>query len=65
MTETDLITPTEFARYRRCSLRTLLRERAEGRGCPFVRLGRRILYCRADIERFIAAHVRGVEASGP
>ena len=34
MTPTDLLTPQEYARYRRCSVRTLDRERAEGRGCP-------------------------------
>ena len=59
MTETDLLTPQEYARYRRCSVRTLDRERAEGRGCPYVRLGRRILYRRADIERHMDAHLRG------
>ena len=59
MTDTDLLTPQEYARYRRCSLRTLDRERAEGRGRPYVRLGRRILYRRADIERHMVAHLRG------
>ena len=59
MTETDFLTPREYARYRRCSVRTLDRERAEGRGCPYVRLGRRILYRRADIERHMEAHLRG------
>jgi hypothetical protein len=56
---TDLLTPPEYARYRRCSLRTLDRERAEGRGCPFIRLGGRILYRRADIEHYLEAQVRG------
>jgi hypothetical protein len=59
MTESDLLTPQEYARYRRCSLRTLDRERADGRGCPYVRLGARVLYRRADIERYVEAHVRG------
>ena len=58
----NLLTSREFARYRRCSLRTLDRERAEGMGCPYVRLGARILYRRADIERYIDAHVRGNDA---
>jgi hypothetical protein len=55
----ELITTTEFARLRRCSLRTLDRERAEGRGCPYIRLGARILYRRADIEHWIQQHVHG------
>jgi hypothetical protein len=59
MTETDLLTPREFAKYRRCSLRTLDRERADGSGCPYVRLGARILYRRCDIERYLEGHVRG------
>jgi hypothetical protein len=59
MTDTDLLTPQEFARYRRCSLRTLDRERSAGCGCPYIRLGNRILYRRADIERYIVAHLRG------
>jgi hypothetical protein len=56
---TELLTAVETARLLRCSLRTLDRERAEGRGCPFVRMGCRIRYRRADIESFIVAHVRG------
>lgn len=58
MSITELLTPKEYARYRRCSLRTLDRERAEGRGCPYVQLGSRILYRRPDIERYVEAHVR-------
>ncbi len=49
----------ETAQYLRCSLRTLDRERAEGRGIPYVRIGGRIRYRRADVEAFVAAHVRG------
>jgi hypothetical protein len=59
--QADLMTPAEFARYRRCSLRTLDRERATGRGCPYVRLGARVLYRRADAERYIEQNVRGLE----
>jgi hypothetical protein len=59
MNEPELRTPQEYARYRRCSIRTLDRERAEGRGCPFVKIGGRVLYRRSDIERFIEANVRG------
>jgi excisionase family DNA binding protein len=54
-----LLTAGETARYLRCSLRTLDRERADGRGIPYVRIGARIRYRRADVEAFVAAHVRG------
>ena len=59
MTQTDLLTVRECADYRRCSIRTLDRERELGDGCPYVRIGSRIYYRRGDIDRFIAAHVRG------
>ena len=65
----EFLTTAEFSRLRRCSLRTLDRERATGRGCPYVRLGARVLYRRADIERFIAAHLcdhgAGVDPARP
>jgi hypothetical protein len=64
MSDLELITPAEFARLRRCSLRTLDRERATGTGCRYVRLGARVLYRRTDIERYLEAHVRGHE-TGP
>jgi hypothetical protein len=59
MSDPEFLTPVEYARLRRCSLRTLDRERAAGRGCRYVRLGARVLYRRADIERYVAANVRG------
>jgi hypothetical protein len=59
--EADLMTAAEFARYRRCSPRTLDRERATGSGCPYVRLGARILYRRSDVDRYIARNVRGLK----
>ena len=65
MTEIELLTPQEYAEYRRCAVRTLDRERAEGRGCPYVRLGARILYRRADIDRYMEAHVRGGDITPP
>jgi hypothetical protein len=57
----DLLTPLEYARYRRCSVRTLDRERADGVGCPYIRLGSRVLYRRPDIDRYLDAHVRAGE----
>jgi excisionase family DNA binding protein len=59
-----LLTASETAQYLRCSLRTLDRERANGRGIPYVRIGGRIRYRRADVEAFVAAHVRGRPGSG-
>jgi hypothetical protein len=59
--ETELLTQKECARVRRTSVRTLDRERAQGRGCPYVQLGSRIFYRRRDVEKYIEAHVRGGE----
>jgi hypothetical protein len=58
----ELLTPKETAAYRRCSIRKLDRERADGGGCPYVRIDGRIFYRRADVDRFIEVHVRGGEA---
>jgi hypothetical protein len=59
MTGTELLTPKETAKRRRCSVRKLDRERAEGRGPQYVRIDDRVFYRSADIEEFIAAHVCG------
>ena len=60
----SLLTPKECAVYRRCSVRKLDRERAEGRGCPYVRIDDRIFYRLADVDRFIEANLRlGAKAS--
>jgi hypothetical protein len=60
MTDTNsphrLLTQREYAEYRRCSIRTIERERAIGEGCPYVRMGARILYRLADVDCFIDAH---------
>jgi Helix-turn-helix domain len=66
MTDTDLLTPREYASYRRCSVRTLDRERADGLGCPYIRIGARILYRRADVDHWLDAHrVGGDHRRGP
>ena len=59
MVETELLTPKECSEYRRCSLRKLDCERAERRGCPYVRIDGRIFYRRSDVDCFIGAHVCG------
>lgn len=58
MSNIELLTAAEYARLRRCSLRTLDRERANRSGCPYVRLGGRIFYRLSDIERYIEMLVR-------
>jgi hypothetical protein len=59
MIDTELWTSRECAAYRRCSQRTLDRERERGDGCPYVRIGARIYYRASDVEEFILAHVCG------
>jgi hypothetical protein len=59
MTQSNLLTARECADYRRCSLRTLDRERERGEGCPYVRIGGRIYYRVCDVDQFITAHLRG------
>jgi hypothetical protein len=56
-----LRTRQEYVDRRGCSLRTEERERNEGRGCPYVKLGSRIFYRDTDIDDYIEAHVRGGE----
>jgi Helix-turn-helix domain len=59
--DNDLLTTAEYAEYRRCSPRTVERERETGKGCPYVRLGARVLYRRTDIQRYVEQNVRGLE----
>lgn len=65
MIDTELLTPRECASYRRCSLRTLDREREHGDGCPYVRIGGRIYYRRSDVDQFIAVHLCGGDGVRP
>jgi hypothetical protein len=55
----ELFTTPEYARERKCSERTIERERTGGTGCKYVKLGRSVRYRRRDILDFIARHVRG------
>jgi predicted DNA-binding transcriptional regulator AlpA len=45
----------EVAAHLRLSERTLERHRIAGTGPPFVKLGRRVVYRREDIERWVEA----------
>jgi hypothetical protein len=56
MTDNEFLTSKECARYRRCSERKVERERSEGCGPDFIKDGRKILYRKGDIDRFLAAH---------
>jgi hypothetical protein len=50
MNFSDLLTPQEAAKLRRCSMRKQEVERATGRGPAYIRDGSRILYSRSDID---------------
>ncbi len=41
------------------NFRTLQRERNEGRGIPYHKIGKRVLYRVSDIEAFLASHRHG------
>jgi hypothetical protein len=45
--------PPELAELRRTTTSTLAQERYLGRGVPFIRDGRRILYARADVLAYL------------
>ena len=53
----NLLTQQEAAEATRLSPRTLERHRLAGTGPKFVRLGRRVLYRREDVEEWIAANI--------
>jgi excisionase family DNA binding protein len=52
----DLLTAEEFALLTRRSVRTVHRELASGTGCRATRLGRRILFRRSDIQKYLEAN---------
>jgi hypothetical protein len=53
-----LLTQREYAQIRRCSERTVERERATGTGCQFIKIGRSVRYRRRDVIDFIERHAR-------
>jgi hypothetical protein len=53
-----LLTSREYAQLRRCSERTIERERSAGTGCPYVQISRAVRYRRGDIIEFLRQHVR-------
>jgi hypothetical protein len=54
----ELLTVQEYARIRRCSVRTLERERINGTGCKYIKIGRAVRYRRHDILDHIERHAR-------
>jgi excisionase family DNA binding protein len=54
----EFLTQQEAAEILRLSERTLERHRLSGDGPPFVKLGRRVVYRRADIEAWTRANNR-------
>jgi hypothetical protein len=53
-----LLTQNEYSALRKCSPRTIERERTSGRGCRYVKIGRSIRYKLADVIDFIERHAR-------
>ena len=53
-----LLTVTEAAQYLRCSASYLNKLRVTGGGPTFVKMGARVLYTRADLDRFINQNAR-------
>jgi len=51
-----LLTQDDYAKLRRCSIRTIQRERARGSGCAFIKIGKLIRYKKTDILQFVEAH---------
>jgi len=57
MTTSELLTTPEVAAMLRMSPEALAQARHERRASPpYVRVGRRILYRRADVDHWLAAH---------
>jgi hypothetical protein len=61
----DLLTPKEAAQRRRRSVRTLERERAEGRGPAYILDGGNVFYRICDIDAYLTANLRGGTETQP
>ena len=55
---TDYLLPNQLASYWGVSINTLRKWRWEGKGPCFVKLGRKVVYRRADIDAFANAQLR-------
>ena len=54
-----LLNEKEVQREYGLNARTLQRERSLGTGVPYVKMGRRVLYKRVDLDKFIEKHTVG------
>lgn len=54
----ELLTGQEYARVRRCSVRTIERERGMGGDCRYIKIGRAVRYKRRDVLDFIERNAR-------
>lgn len=53
-----------IAAIRDCSEATIARDRGLGRGCPFIRIGKRVLYCKRDVLEWLEQHRRASQIQG-
>jgi hypothetical protein len=60
-----LLTEKQYSEIRQESDRTIQRERANGSGCRFVKIGRAVRYRRRDITEFIERHLRRSTSESP
>lgn len=51
--ELEYLTPQEAATLMRCSKIKLAKDRAKKQGLPWVKFGAKVLYSRADLNRFL------------
>lgn len=59
----EIMTAKQLAEYLGTSEASLAQDRYLSRGVPFVRVGRRIRYLRADVMNFLAANRFGGDAA--
>lgn len=48
----QIITPEQLAERWRTSVSYLANLRSQGKGCPYVKLGRRVVYCAVDVTKY-------------
>ena len=53
-----LLNPDRLAELLGCSVRTLERQRLEGNGIPFCRVGRLVRYRLSDVRQYLEAQLR-------
>jgi hypothetical protein len=61
----ELLTGQEYARLRRCSVRTIERERSTGGGCRYIKISRAVRYKRRDVFDFIERNARHSTSEPP